>query len=93
MEDDPVHGYAYQDGTNSSTRLTNGRNQIIQFFSQNYKKLETEMGDLDTARVRTISFEDNNYSSMLGYTVILDGPAPVKINSSKWRHNGFVCTK
>jgi len=84
MEDDPVHGYAYQDGTNSSTRLTNGRNQIIQFFSQNYKKLETEMGDLDTARVRTISFEDNNYSSMLGYTVILDGPAPVKINSSTY---------
>ena len=53
-------------------------------FSQNYKKLETELGDIDTARVRTISFEDSNYSSMLNYSVTLEGPAPVKVGASTY---------
>jgi hypothetical protein len=71
-------------GTAASTKIIEGRNQIIQFFSQNYKKLETELGNIDTARVRNISFEDSNYSSILEYSVTLDGPAPVKLGSSTY---------
>ena len=70
------------DGDAASAKIVAGRNQIIQFFSQNYKKLETELGDIDTARVRTLSFDDSTYSSMLDYSVTLEGPASVKVGAT-----------
>ena len=46
---------------------------IQNFFGQSHKKLETDFGTVDTAIVRSIDFQPNNWSGLISYVVELEG--------------------
>jgi len=48
------------------------KSAIESFFSQNYKKLETDFGDLNNAVVRSINFDSSTWAGLIDYSIELE---------------------